>query len=155
MVGDKRSDQDIATSFDSKSKSKDEVNYFKLPWSISRIEEELLLHLSSYSDAEISEDKDSVHNNNNNEIIVKHPYQEQAHNLLYKINLANTILVFKIYDKTLPPKLKEELSDLWKRDKELLAEIVTNSLNRLFESIDHRYFHTSGVKGKIAWVIIE
>lgn len=153
MIIDKKSFQDIFTGLNSKSKSKDEVNYFKLPWSISRIEEELLLHLSSYSDAEINKDKDNSYNNN--EIIVKHPYQEQAQDLLYKINLANTILVFKIYDKTLPTKLKEELSSIWKKDKELFDEIVTNSLKRLYESIDHRYFHTSGVKGKIAWAIIQ
>jgi hypothetical protein len=138
----------------SKSKSKDEFDYLKLPWSISKIEEELVFHLSSYNDTEINVDKDNSRNNNN-EIIVKHPYQEQANELLYKINLANTILVFKIYDKTLPPKLKEELNDLWKRDKELFDEIVTNSLKRLYESIDHRYFHTSGVKGKISWAIVQ
>jgi hypothetical protein len=153
MIIYKRSFQGIFTGLNSKSKSKDEVNYFKLPWSISRIEEELLLHLSSYSDAEINKAKDNSYNNN--EIIVKYPYQEQAQDLLYKITLANTILVFKIHDKTLPPKLKQELGDIWKRDKELFYEIVTNSLKRLYESIDHRYFHTSGVRGKIAWVIIQ
>ena len=131
-----------------------EEKYFKLPWSISKIEEELVLHLLSYCDAKIREDKD---NNNyyNKEIIVKHPYQAQAQDLLYKINLANTILVFKIYDKTLPPKLKEELSGLWKRDQELFNEIVTNSIKRLYESIDYHYFHTSGIGGKIAWVIVQ
>ena len=154
MVIDSKYFQGIFTDINSKSKSKDDSDFFKLPWSISRIEEELVLHLSSYSDAKINEDKDNSHNNNK-EIIVKHPYQEQAHDLLYKINLANTILVFKIYDKTLPPKLKKELSDLWKRDKELFGEIVTNSLKRLYESIDHRYFHTSGVKGKISWAIVQ
>ena len=154
MVIDDNYFEDIFTDINSISKSKDQVNYFELSWSISRIEEELVLHLSSYSDAEINEYKNNS-SNSNNEIIVKHPYQEQAHDLLYKINLANTILVFKIYDKTLPPKLVEELSDLWKRDKELFDEIVTNSLKRLYESIDHRYFHISGVRGKIAWVIIQ
>ena len=57
MIIDKKSFQDIVTGLNSKSKSKDEVNYFKLPWSISRIEEELLLHLSSLISASLYEDK--------------------------------------------------------------------------------------------------
>ena len=42
-----------SNSNDNKSFSINEENYFNLPWSISKIEDELVLHLSSYSDAEI------------------------------------------------------------------------------------------------------
>lgn len=35
--------------------SKNIENYFILPWSISKIEDELVLHLSSHYDAEIQE----------------------------------------------------------------------------------------------------
>ena len=53
-------------------------------------------------------------NNNNKEIVIKHPYQEQAKGIIYKINLANRPLVFNIYGNTLSPKLKEELNHLYK-----------------------------------------
>ncbi|HSF49620.1 MAG TPA: hypothetical protein VLA74_02570 [Nitrososphaeraceae archaeon] len=55
---------------------------------------------------------------------------------------------------TLSPKLKEELNQLYKTNKEVCNEIVTNSVKRLYESIDYRYFHMNGVGGKIAWTII-
>src|SRR5215216_4206757 len=77
-----------------KSLSKNKENYFNLPWSLSKIEDELVLHLSSYYDAELGEENYSNINNNSNgnnikEIVIKHPYQEQAKDILYKINLAN------------------------------------------------------------------
>ena len=49
-----------------KSLSKNEENYFNLPWSLSKIEDELVLHLSSYYDAEIKEEIASNINSNNN-----------------------------------------------------------------------------------------
>ena len=143
-----------SNSNDNKSFSINEENYFNLPWSISKIEDELVLHLSSYSDAEIENTSIINSNNNNTEIIFKHPYQEQAKGILYKINLANRPLVFNIYDNTLSPKLKEELSQLYKNNKEVFNEIVTNSVKRLYESIDFQYFHINGIGGKIAWTII-
>ena len=57
------------------------------PWSSSKIEDELVLHLSSYAEAEeILFDK--------NEILIRHPYQEEAEFILYKINLAKPIPIF-------------------------------------------------------------
>ena len=136
-----------------KSLSKSKGNYFNLPWSISKIEDELVLHLSSYYDAEINE---GVSNTNNNvkEIVIKHPYQEQAKSILYKINLANKPLVLNIYNNTLSTKLKEELNQLYNTNKGVFNEIVTNSVKRLYESIDYQYFHMNGIGGKIAWTII-
>ncbi|HSF51547.1 MAG TPA: hypothetical protein VLA74_12360, partial [Nitrososphaeraceae archaeon] len=105
-------------------------------------------------DAEIENTSIINSNNNNTEIIFKHPYQEQAKGILYKINLANRPLVFKIYSNTLSPKLKEELNHLYKNNKKVFNEVVTNSVKRLYESIDFQYFHMNGIGGKIAWTII-
>jgi hypothetical protein len=155
-------DKDLGISYfnnNNSSFSKKEKNSFNLPWSISKIEEELVLHLSSYSDAEIKEkDYGSINNNTNcntiEEIVIKHPYQEQAKDILYKINLSNRPLKFKIYNNTLSPKLKEELNNLHKTNKEAFNEIVTNAVKRLYESIDFQYFHINGIGGKIKWTII-
>ena len=151
--------KDLGIGYDKnndKSLSKNKENYFNLPWSLSKIEDELVLNLSSYYDAEIKEENDSNINIDSNikEIIIKHPYQEQAKGILYKINLANRPLVFNIYNNTLSPKLKDELNYLYKTDKRVFNEIVTNSVKRLYESIDYQYFHMNGVGGKIAWTII-
>jgi len=135
-----------------KSLSKKEENYFNLPWSISKIEDELVLHLSSHYDAEIKEENNININNNNKikEIVFAHPYQEQAKSILHKINLANRPLIFKIYSNTLSPKLKQELNYLYKTDKEVFNVIVTNSIKRLYESVDYQYFHMNGIGGKIS-----
>lgn len=133
--------------------SKTKENSFRLLWTISKIEEELVFHLSSYCDTEIKEDTRRI-NNNIKEIVIKHPYQEQAKSILYKINLANRPLVFNIYNNTFSPKLKEELNHLYKTNKEVFNEIVTNSVKRLYESIDYQYFHMNGIGGKIVWTII-
>jgi len=133
--------------------SKTKENSFRLLWTISKIEEELVFHLSSYCDTEIKEDASRI-NNNIKEIVIKHPYQEQAKSILYKINLANRPLVFNIYNNTFSPKLKEELNHLYKTNKEVFNEIVTNSVKRLYESIDYQYFHMNGIGGKIVWTII-
>jgi hypothetical protein len=133
--------------------SKTKENSFRLLWTISKIEEELVFHLSSYCDTEIKEDASRI-NNNIKEIVIKHPYQEQAKSILYKINLANRPLVFNIYNNTFSPKLKEELNHLYQTNKEVFNEIVTNSVKRLYESIDYQYFHMNGIGGKIVWTII-
>jgi hypothetical protein len=133
--------------------SKTKENSFRLLWTISKIEEELVFHLSSYCDTEIKEDNSRI-NNNIKEIVIKHPYQEQAKSILYKINLANRPLVFNIYNNTFSPKLKEELNHLYQTNKEVFNEIVTNSVKRLYESIDYQYFHMNGIGGKIVWTII-
>ena len=137
--------------------SKKEENCFNLPWSISKIEDELVLHLSSYNDLEIKE-KDCGNINNSNssikEIVIEHPYQEQAKDIIYKINLANKPLIFKIYSNTLSPKLKEELNNLHKTNNEVFTETVTNAVKRLYESIDYQHFHINGIGGKIKWTII-
>jgi hypothetical protein len=133
-----------------------EENSYNLPWSISKIEEELVLHLSSYSDAEIKNSYSSINSNCNTieEIVIKYPYQEQAKRILYKINLANRPLVFNIYNNTLSPKLKEELIHLRNTNIEVFNEVVTNSIKRLYESINFQYFHINGIGGKIKWTII-
>lgn len=135
------------------SNNNDKENYFRLPWTISKIEEELVFHLSSYCDTGIKEGVSSI-NNNVKEIVIKHPYQEQARSILYKINLANRPLVFNLYNNTLSPKLRKELNHLYKTNKEAFNEIVTNAVKRLYESIDYQYFHINGIGGKIVWTII-
>jgi hypothetical protein len=119
------------------------LNYkYNNPWSSSKKEDELFLHLSSYPETEIL---------NKNEILIRHPYQEEAEFLLYQINLAKPIPNFIIFDCLLPKKLRQELIDVKNYDIEEFNRIVTNALKRLYESIDYEYFHLSGIGGKIYW----
>jgi hypothetical protein len=115
------------------------------PWSLSKIEDELVLHLSSYAEADLLDE---------NEILILHPYQEEAEFLIYRINSAKPIPDFIIYECLLPTKLRQELLDVKKYGKGEFNNVVTNALKRLYESIDHEYFHTSGIGGKIYWRIL-
>jgi hypothetical protein len=112
------------------------------PWSLSKIEDELLLHLSTYAEAEIL---------NKNKILIRHPYQEEAEFILYRINLAKPIPVFIIFESLLPKRIRQELIDLKKFDINEFNRTVTNVLKRLYEAIDYEYFHISGISGKIYW----
>lgn len=124
-------------------------NKYENPWSLSKIEEELILHLCSFADSE----KDS--NEEGNEIIiVTHPYQTIAQRLLYRINISDPLPFFEIQESLLYPKLKQELFDLKRNDSDEFNRIVTNAVKRLYESINYEYFHTHGIAGKIYWRIV-
>ena len=112
------------------------------PWSLAKIENELLLHLSSYAEAERLD---------KNEILIRHPYQEEAEFILYWINLAKPIPTFIIFESILSKKLRHELIDIKKYDINEFNRIVTNALKRLYETIDYEYFHLGGIGGKIYW----
>ena len=86
IINDKRNNEKIGIL-------KDKYNN---PWSSSKIEDELTLHLSSYAEAELLDE---------NNILIRHPYQEEAEFLLYGINLVKPIPDFIIFESLLPKKL--------------------------------------------------
>ena len=116
--------------------------YNNNPWLSSKAEDELVLHLSSYAEAEILDE---------NKILIKHPYQEEGEFIIYRINLAKPIPDFIIFESLLPKKLRQELIDIKKYDINEFNKIVTNALKRLYETIDYEYFHLGGIGGKIYW----
>ncbi|MDR4512336.1 MAG: hypothetical protein MRJ93_11610 [Nitrososphaeraceae archaeon] len=123
---------------------------YKQVWSLSKIEEELVLHLNSFAYSEKIDDTE-----NGNQIIrITHPYQLKAQYFLYRINISYPIPVFEIHESLLHPKLRQELIDLNKIGLYDFNKVITNAVKRLYESIDYEYFHTSGVAGKIYWRIV-
>ena len=134
---------------------KDKINKFNDDWSDTKIEDEFMLNLSSYAESIVYDYHD---NNEKREIdellIIYYPYQEQARENLYKINLSNEPIIFEIYQCHLHPKLQKELIKIKQIDNNRYKKIVTNSVKRLYESENFEYFHTSGIRGKIFWKII-
>jgi hypothetical protein len=122
---------------------------YKNPWTLSKIEEELVLHLSSYIDSEKASDEDE-----NEIIIILHPYQITAQHYLYRINISDPLPFFEIHDSLLYPKLRQELFDLKGNNPNEFNKVITNAVRRLYESINYDYFHTSGISGKICWRIV-
>ena len=88
------------------------------------------------------------------EILIRHPYQEEAEFILYWINLAKPIPYFIIFESILSKKLRHELIEIKKYDINEFNQIVTNALKRLYETIDYEYFHLGGIGGKIYWRFI-
>jgi hypothetical protein len=131
------------------------TNKFNDDWSDSKIEDELMLNLSSYAESIVYRYYD---NNEKREIgeslVIYYPYQEQARENLYKINLCNRPVIFEIYQCHLHPKLQKELFKIKQIDNNRYEKIVTNSVKRLYESENFEYFHTSGIRGKIFWKMI-
>lgn len=131
------------------------TNKFNGEWSDSKIEDELMLNLSCYAESIVYD----YHNNNEkrelyDSLVIYYPYQEQARENLYKINLSNRPIIFEIYQCHLHPKLQKELFKVKQIDNNRYERIVTNSVKRLYESENFEYFHTSGIRGKIFWKII-
>jgi hypothetical protein len=83
-----------------------------------------------------------------------YPYQEQARNNLYKINLSDKSVIFEINQNHLHLKLQKELFKVRQLNNKRYEKIVTNTIGRLYESENFEYFHTSGIRGKIFWKII-
>jgi len=48
-------------------------------------------------------------------------------------------------------ELQNELEGL---DEETLDEVIVDSICRLYESVNFKHFHESGVRGKIKWRIL-
>jgi hypothetical protein len=134
---------------------KDKINKFNGEWSESKIEDELTLNLSCYADFIVYDYHDNFKKREIDEsLVIYYPYQEQARENLYKINLSNRPIIFEIYQCHLHPKLQKELFKIKQIDNNRYERIVTNSVKRLYESENFEYFHTSGISGKIFWKIV-
>ena len=84
-------------------------------------------------------------------IEINYKYHEYAHKLLHYINLTKPVSVFEIKLSDLSQELVHELQLL---HPETLNEVIIDAISRLYESIDFKYFHESGVRGKIRWKFV-
>ena len=111
----------------------------------SKLADELTLTLSSKHDCEIYEDE-------NRQIYLStfHPYINQAEGLVYRINVYEHPPEFVIWEEDIPQTLCKALHDL---DIFARNRVITEAIRRLYESVDHEYFHVNGLHGKVRWRI--
>jgi hypothetical protein len=107
------------------------------------LEDELVLLLLSKNECEIL--KDFV---GRDEILIFHPYINQAEGLLYRINLYNPLPEFVIWESDIPMGLAVELKRLGKVS---MNRVITNAVRRIYETVDPEYYHTNGIYGKVKW----
>ena len=72
-------------------------------------------------------------------------YYIQARSLMYIIPVANPPPAFKIRISHLSQRIVEEFKKCNKRSR---ADVLTEAAGRIFENLDHEYFHQS-VKRKL------
>jgi hypothetical protein len=82
---------------------------------------------------------------------LKRTYLEQAKDLIYKIPVYNPPPVFQIHlSDILNEKIKHDLAEL---DDPQLDDVMRDSIGRIFETIDERYYNLS-VRNLLRWKIV-
>jgi hypothetical protein len=82
---------------------------------------------------------------------LKRSYLEQAKDLIYKIPVYNPPPVFQIHlSDILDEKIKHDLAEL---DDPQLDDVMRDSIGRIFETIDERYYNLS-VRNLLRWKIV-
>lgn len=110
---------------------------------ISAIEDDLTYHFSSKCDFQIDDETRVIY--------INHPYLEYAIRFLFLINLSRTPPKFEIFQRDIPHKLLEILTNL---DSTTVNSIMTNVVRRILESVNPLYFHTNGIYGRVKWKVI-
>jgi hypothetical protein len=103
----------------------------------------LTFTLLSKNDCEIL--KDDV---GQDQILVYHPYLNQAEGKLYQINIFDPLPEFVIWESDIPYDLALELSRL---GRVMMKRVITDAVRRIYESVDPEYYHTNGIHGKVKW----
>ena len=107
------------------------------------LEDELTFLLSSKTECDVILDEDGewyIH--------PFHPYINQAERLIYKINIYNPLPVFVIWPSDIPLGLAKALEGL---GKIAMKRVITNAVQRLYESVNPTYYHTNCIHGKVRW----
>jgi hypothetical protein len=105
---------------------------------VAAIEDRLVSTISSHNAFEI--DEEGIH--------IKWDYLDQAKALIYRINVYDTLPEFVIFTEHVPEKLGQKLDGL---SKVMKYKVITNAVQRIYESVDPEYFHANGIYGKIRW----
>jgi hypothetical protein len=98
------------------------------PVSTERLTDELFLEL------------DNVKEIDENSGLIKRKYEERAKWLMHRISVYRPAPPFIVNLSDLTTRIKEELADL---DDETLEYVLKESISRIFEGIDQRYFRLS------------
>ena len=109
----------------------------KEAWSTERLVDELFLELDNVK--EIDEKSG----------LTKRKYEEQAKWLMHRIPVYRPAPAFIINLSDLSTRIKEELADL---DDNTLDYVLKETIGRIFEGIDQRYFRLS-VRRFLRWEI--
>jgi hypothetical protein len=109
-------------------------------WSIECTIEELELDLSKVAENIASPNGDS---GQGMKTLTVHKYYQQAKDLMKWIPIARPVPEFVIYAKDLSPIVIEELESRIDDDLRTLRYIVKQAVGRMFENLDHAYFHLS------------
>ena len=87
---------------------------------------------------------------NTKTIHMSHPYINQAHWVLYRVNIFRPPPVFVIHEKDIPDDVISSFQEL---QQDFIDNIITNVVRDILESVDPVYFHTNKIYGKVKWRI--
>ena len=111
-------------------------------WSRNKLIDELVYHLCSINSCIV--DKFSK------QIVISHKYLDRAEWIIYRINLWKPVPKFTINRSDLTNVLKQKIADSCHGPTDL-DETMTRTVRRILEAVNPRYFHLSGIYGKVRW----
>ncbi len=112
-------------------------------WTVAATKDELTFQLSTVRSFTINENTKAIH--------ITHKYNEQAEFVLYHINIYNPRPEFIINCSDLTSRLLSELKRLRRSSHRTFDKIVTEAVEAILEGVNERYYHLSGIAGKIRW----
>jgi hypothetical protein len=114
-------------------------------WTKEGLIDELVFRVGSITSFEINEVT--------KEISISHKYYDRAEWLIYRINRYKPIpeFVFNLSDLTY--RSKREVTRLLVSAPATLNDVMTNTVRRIVEAVDPKYYHLAGIHGKIRWRI--
>jgi hypothetical protein len=130
-------------------------------WTGQKIRDEMVLNLSNAVGTNVAYNSSLYPNGVSEEIQEKYrqgidypfKYRDQARNLLYRIPIYKPAPYYIIHLSDLDRKVKQQLKDLKASyTTKDYQNIISSAVDRMFESIDHSYFHLS-VAGLVKWRI--
>ena len=111
-------------------------------WTRNKLVDELVYQLSSINSCVIDRFT--------KQIIFAHKYLDQTEEIIYRINLWEPVPKFNINKLDLTDKLKEKIADTCPGPADLDI-VLTETVRRILEAVNPRYFHLSGIYGKVRW----
>jgi hypothetical protein len=82
------------------------------------------------------------------QILIFHPYLNQAEGKLYRINIEDPLPEFIIWESDIPMGLAVELERL---GEVTMKQVITNAVRTIYETVDPEYYRKNGIHGKVEW----
>ena len=116
--------------------SEEEISDSEYVWTVSKFQNELFQYLANFT----------ILLDNNGDMVQTHPYYDQACDLMYFIPVLKPTPIFEINRSDLSKEIRTRMIEFENESRScphLFDEAIVNSIGKLFENLNARYYHES------------